>query len=95
MSKRTPVALQQPKHIFLFKDDGVTMHAHDEICDLFPKTTWTLSDSDGQTAQPCAVFLNDSQWACTWLVQTTSIRTTSSTCPMEIVWNKLVLPQAG
>lgn len=72
------MALEQPYRFFLFTDNGVTMHALNEPCDLFPKITWALSDLDEEIRQPCAAFLDASQRGCAWVVQAV---------PLERGWN--------
>jgi hypothetical protein len=65
------VAFERPDCFFHFSDDGVTMHALNQpYGGLFPKITWALSDSNDRTEEPCAAFLDTSQWDCAWVVQT-------------------------
>jgi hypothetical protein len=80
LSQKKPVALQMRHHFLLFNDNDVEMHPLDDASlDVFPPGTWTLSDSNEETEQPCFTFLNAARQKITWNVQTAT--------PSSEMWN--------
>ncbi|KAH9003516.1 hypothetical protein EDB86DRAFT_2373479 [Lactarius hatsudake] len=70
LSKKTPVALQLPNHILVFRDDGVLRYPLTADPHEFPEGTWALSDSNDRAKQPCNTFLGASNLRQAWIVQT-------------------------
>ncbi|KAH9072364.1 hypothetical protein EDB83DRAFT_2289207 [Lactarius deliciosus] len=71
LSEMEPVALERPGFFILFHDGGVYRYPKADS-DFLPKSTWALTDSTGQTPEPCSAFQTASKLREAWLIQTTS-----------------------
>ncbi|KAH9172974.1 hypothetical protein EDB89DRAFT_1905677 [Lactarius sanguifluus] len=71
LSEMEPVALERPDFFILFHDGGVYRYPKADP-NFLPKSTWALTDSTGQTPEPCSAFQTVSKRREAWLIQTTS-----------------------
>ncbi|KAH9000114.1 hypothetical protein EDB92DRAFT_2100302 [Lactarius akahatsu] len=71
LSEMEPVALERPEFFILFHDGGVYRYPKADP-DFLPKSTWALTDSTGQTPEPCSAFQTVSKRLEAWIIQTTS-----------------------
>ncbi|KAI9441165.1 hypothetical protein BJY52DRAFT_502931 [Lactarius psammicola] len=80
LSAMRPVALELPRQIIIFQDNGVYSLPLTADPNRFPEGTWALSDSNVITKRPCNAFLEAAGCQRAWIIQTTS--------PLEVRWKE-------
>ncbi|KAH8989830.1 hypothetical protein EDB92DRAFT_2088985 [Lactarius akahatsu] len=71
LSEMEPVALERPDFFILFHEGGVYRYPKADP-NFLPEFTWALTDSTGQTPEPCSAFQTVSKRRKAWIIQTTS-----------------------
>ena len=66
------MALQLSDHFIVFQDNRVHKYPLKSNFRCLPEGTWALTDSSGNSEQPCGVFLKAATARIAWVVQTTS-----------------------